>query len=100
MVSFELHIGGCHNICLRISFFAQVFEVPLYAPVTLQAVHPTVRGFTWWQNHPQGLLIPSGIWCIHYTTCGILRGYRRWAQHTCPLTNIRGLYVVTQWRNV
>ena len=39
-----------------------------YAPVTLQAVHPLVRGFTWRWHCLQECLITSEIWCITHTT--------------------------------
>ena len=42
--------------------------------VTLQAVHPVVRGCAQRPNLPQGRVIPPGIWRICHTTGSISRG--------------------------
>ena len=68
------------------------------APVTLEAVHPAVRGFIWWRNH-EGHLISSTIWWFHHTTGSISHGCGHWAKCPCPSTIVWGLYAITQWWN-
>ena len=61
--------GGCGMLN---NFLKKIENLGHDTPVTLQAVCPAVRRFTWRRNSLQGCHVPYKIWCVHYTTGDII----------------------------